>query len=136
MTKWVYAFGDGKAEGEAEMKNLLGGKGANLAEMSQLGLPVPPGFTITTEVCTYYYANERKLSRTTSKDEVDAALGARRRAHRPAPSAMPSNPLLVSRALGRARLDAGHDGHDPQPRPQRRDRRGLAQLTGDRALRL
>jgi pyruvate,orthophosphate dikinase len=55
MTKWVYSFGDGKAEGEAAMRNLLGGKGANLAEMSNLGLPVPPGFTITTEVCTYYY---------------------------------------------------------------------------------
>ncbi len=55
MTKWVYSFGDGKAEGEASMRNLLGGKGANLAEMSNLGLPVPPGFTITTEVCTYYY---------------------------------------------------------------------------------
>ncbi|MGQ3673251.1 pyruvate, phosphate dikinase [Xanthobacter sp. TB0136] len=57
MTKWVYTFGDGKAEGKADMKNLLGGKGANLAEMSNLGLPVPPGFTITTEVCTYYYKN-------------------------------------------------------------------------------
>jgi pyruvate,orthophosphate dikinase len=55
MKKWVYSFGDGKAEGEAAMRNLLGGKGANLAEMSNLGLPVPPGFTITTEVCTYYY---------------------------------------------------------------------------------
>ena len=63
MTKWVYAFGDGKAEGEAGMKNLLGGKGANLAEMSNLGLPVPPGFSITTEVCTYYYANKANLSR-------------------------------------------------------------------------
>jgi pyruvate,orthophosphate dikinase len=57
MTKWVYTFGDGKAEGQAGMKNLLGGKGANLAEMSNLGLPVPPGFTITTEVCTWYYEN-------------------------------------------------------------------------------
>ena len=55
--KWVYAFGGGKAEGRAEMRNLLGGKGAGLAEMANLGLPVPPGFTITTEVCTYYYAN-------------------------------------------------------------------------------
>lgn len=54
-TKWVYSFGDGKAEGKSAMRNLLGGKGANLAEMSNLGLPVPPGFTITTEVCTYYY---------------------------------------------------------------------------------
>ena len=57
MTKWVYTFGDGKAEGGAKDKNLLGGKGANLAEMSALGLPVPPGFTITTEACTHYYAN-------------------------------------------------------------------------------
>jgi pyruvate,orthophosphate dikinase len=57
MTKWVYSFGDGSAEGRAEMTNLLGGKGANLAEMSNLGLPVPPGFTITTEVCTYFYEN-------------------------------------------------------------------------------
>jgi pyruvate,orthophosphate dikinase len=55
--KWVYTFGGGKAEGRAEMKNLLGGKGAGLAEMANLGLPVPPGFTITTEVCTYFYAN-------------------------------------------------------------------------------
>ncbi|MBF0304071.1 MAG: pyruvate, phosphate dikinase [Alphaproteobacteria bacterium] len=57
MTKWVYSFGGGSAEGRAEMKNLLGGKGANLAEMANLGIPVPPGFTITTELCTYYYAN-------------------------------------------------------------------------------
>lgn len=60
MSKWVYTFGDGHAEGDASMKNLLGGKGANLAEMNRVGLPVPPGFTVTTEVCTYYYANSRK----------------------------------------------------------------------------
>ncbi len=59
MTKWVYNFGNGDAEGAANMRNLLGGKGANLAEMSSLGLPVPPGFTITTEVCTWYYDNEK-----------------------------------------------------------------------------
>eukprot|EP00903_Cladosiphon_okamuranus_P001739 g1737.t1 len=59
MAKWVYSFGNGGAEGAAEMRNLLGGKGANLAEMSSLGLPVPPGFTITTEVCTWYYAHEK-----------------------------------------------------------------------------
>ena len=52
--KRVYTFGDGKAEGNAEMRNLLGGKGANLAEMNLLGMPVPPGFTITTEVCNEY----------------------------------------------------------------------------------
>ena len=57
MTQWIYEFGDGKAEGSADMRELLGGKGANLAEMSSLGLPVPPGFTITTEVCTHYTEN-------------------------------------------------------------------------------
>ncbi len=55
MTQWVYNFGGGSAEGDTSMKNLLGGKGANLAEMASLGLPVPPGFTLTTDVCTYYY---------------------------------------------------------------------------------
>src|SRR6187402_2588941 len=57
--KWVYTFGDGKAEGKAEMRDLLGGKGANLAEMANLGLPVPPGFTIPTSVCTYFYAHDK-----------------------------------------------------------------------------
>ncbi len=55
--KWVYSFGDGTAEGRADMRDLLGGKGANLAEMCRLGLPVPPGFTITTEVCTWFFNN-------------------------------------------------------------------------------
>ncbi len=73
MAKWVYSFGDGKAEGRAEMRNLLGGKGANLAEMSSLGLPVPPGFTVTTEVCTYFYDN-KKTYPPELKDEVDKAL--------------------------------------------------------------
>jgi len=58
-TRYVYYFGDGKADGEGKMKPLLGGKGANLAEMTRIGLPVPPGFTITTEVCTYYYENKK-----------------------------------------------------------------------------
>src|SRR6476660_9302764 len=57
--KYVYSFGNKKADGDGSMKPLLGGKGANLAEMSRIGLPVPPGFTITTEVCTYYYDNKR-----------------------------------------------------------------------------
>ena len=73
MTKWVYSFGDGKAEGEASMRNLLGGKGANLAEMSNLGLPVPPGFTITTEVCTYYYQHGETYPSELA-EEVKAAL--------------------------------------------------------------
>src|ERR1700720_1392258 len=70
--KWVYAFGGGKAEGRAAMRNLLGGKGAGLAEMAQLGLPVPPGFTITTEVCTYY--QHGKTYPKELKRQVDAAL--------------------------------------------------------------
>ena len=74
MEKWVYSFGGGKAEGRAEMKNLLGGKGANLAEMSNLGVPVPPGFTISTDVCTYYYANG-EIYPASLKSEVMAALG-------------------------------------------------------------
>ena len=58
MSKWVYSFGADSCDGDASLRNLLGGKGANLAEMSSIGLPVPPGFTITTEVCTYYYDND------------------------------------------------------------------------------
>jgi pyruvate,orthophosphate dikinase len=57
--KYVYFFGNGAAEGTAEMKALLGGKGANLAEMTSIGLPVPPGFTISTDVCTEFYKNDR-----------------------------------------------------------------------------
>ncbi len=71
--KWVYRFGGGKAEGRAAMRDLLGGKGANLAEMSSLGLPVPPGFTITTDVCTAFYKNDRKYPAGLEK-EVEAAL--------------------------------------------------------------
>src|SRR3954453_20913108 len=58
-SKYVYYFGDGHADGAGNMKPLLGGKGANLAEMTRIGLPVPPGFTITTEVCTYFYGHDR-----------------------------------------------------------------------------
>ena len=71
--KWVYAFGGGKAAGRASMRNLLGGKGAGLAEMAHLGLPVPPGFTITTEVCSYFYENGKAYPKDL-KAQVDAAL--------------------------------------------------------------
>jgi pyruvate,orthophosphate dikinase len=73
MSKYVYFFGGGKAEGKADMKALLGGKGANLAEMTNIGLPVPAGFTLTTEICTYYYAHDRQYP-PELKAEVDAAL--------------------------------------------------------------
>ncbi|MGB6568135.1 MAG: PEP/pyruvate-binding domain-containing protein, partial [Xanthobacteraceae bacterium] len=71
--KWAYAFGGGKAEGRADMRNLLGGKGAGLAEMAHLGLPVPPGFTITTEVCTYFYKHGKTYPKSL-KAQVETAL--------------------------------------------------------------
>jgi pyruvate, orthophosphate dikinase len=94
MTKWVYGFGGGENEGRAEMKNLLGGKGANLAEMASIGLPVPPGFTITTEVCTAFYDNERRYPGDL-KDQVSAALT---RIEKTVGQTFgdPDNPLLVS----------------------------------------
>ncbi|MCG6950332.1 MAG: pyruvate, phosphate dikinase [Acidobacteria bacterium] len=72
-TKYVYSFGGGTADGTAEMKNLLGGKGANLAEMANLGIPVPAGFTLTTDVCTYYYDHDQTYP-STIEAEVDAAM--------------------------------------------------------------
>ncbi|GGH17764.1 pyruvate, phosphate dikinase [Alsobacter metallidurans] len=94
MTKWVYTFGDGKAEGQAGMRELLGGKGANLAEMSNLGLPVPPGFTISTEVCTYYYAHGQSYPDDLA-GQIEAAL-ADVGAIAGKTFGDPANPLLVS----------------------------------------
>ena len=133
MAKWVYSFGDGHAEGSAAMRDLLGGKGANLAEMANLGLPVPPGFTITTEVCTYFYENGRTYPEEL-RAEVEAALAAVAKitGKRFGDAA---DPLLVSVRSGLARVDAGHDGHGPQPRSQRRDGEGPGR-GGRPALRL
>jgi len=94
MKKYVYFFGNGKADGRADMKALLGGKGANLAEMTNIRLPVPAGFTISTEVCTYYYENKRTYPRTLANDvaialkKVEKSMGAK--------FGDPKNPLLVS----------------------------------------
>jgi pyruvate,orthophosphate dikinase len=71
--KWVFTFGDGKAEGKAGLRDLLGGKGANLAEMANLGLPVPPGFTIPTSVCTYFYAHDKTYPKEL-RPQVEKAL--------------------------------------------------------------
>ena len=101
--QWVYAFGGGKAEGRAEMRNLLGGKGAGLAEMAHLGLPVPPGFTITTEVCTYFYEHDKTYPKDL-KPQVEAALAqvGRITGKKFGDS---DNPLLVSvRSGGRASM--------------------------------
>ena len=94
MTKWVYSFSAERAEGRAEMKNLLGGKGANLHEMASLGLPVPPGFTITTEVCSYFYASGKTYPGDLGR-QVDAAVAEVGRLTGRAFGGA-ANPLLVS----------------------------------------
>lgn len=103
MTKWVYSFGDGSAEGDAKMRSLLGGKGANLAEMSNLGLPVPPGFTASTDVCTAYYDNDQKYPADLA-EQVDKAL-VKIEETVGATFGDPDRPLLVSvRSGGRASM--------------------------------
>jgi pyruvate,orthophosphate dikinase len=94
MTQWVYSFGPEKTEGRGAMKNLLGGKGANLAEMAFLGLPVPPGFTITTEVCTYFYANDKTYPADLEEQVKVAIAAVGRQTGRVFGD--PANPLLVS----------------------------------------
>jgi pyruvate,orthophosphate dikinase len=101
--QWVHPFGGGKAQGGASLRNLLGGKGAGLAEMAGLGLPVPPGFTITTEVCTHYYANEKSYPKELAA-QVTAALAEVGRITGKAFGDV-HNPLLVSvRSGGRASM--------------------------------
>ncbi len=92
--KYVYFFGNGRADGNAKMKTLLGGKGANIAEMTKLGIPVPPGFTITTEVCTLYYKNNRKYPEEL-KMQVENAIAKVERMMGKEFGAL-NNPLLVS----------------------------------------
>ncbi len=94
MSKWVYSFGQSLTEGSANDRNLLGGKGANLAEMSSIGLPVPPGFTLSTEVCTWFYDNGRSYP-SELKDQVNAAI-ARLEQEAGMGFANPENPLLLS----------------------------------------
>jgi pyruvate, orthophosphate dikinase len=94
MTKWVYSFSAESADGRGELKNLLGGKGANLHEMASLGLPVPPGFTITTEVCTHFYANGKTYPADLAP-QVDAAMAEVNR-HTERIFGDAANPLLVS----------------------------------------
>src|SRR5579885_838856 len=91
---FVYAFGGGRADGGAAMRDLLGGKGANLAEMSSLGLPVPPGFTITTEACTYYYDHARHYPESLKAEVTEALAKVEQLAGKRFGD--PANPLLVS----------------------------------------
>ena len=114
--KRVYKFGNGQAEGKADMRNLLGGKGANLAEMNLIGVPVPPGFTITTEVCSEYYEMGKEKVVALLKEDVEQAV-----AH--IETLMNSkfgdvaNPLLVSVRSG---ARAWYDGHHLEPGIERR----------------
>ena len=117
--KYVYRFGGGSSEGRADMKALLGGKGANLAEMANLGLPVPPGFTISTEVCTAYNAARGAYPPSLEAQVADAMAPSRRSSARRFGDGGKSAARL--RPLRRPRLHAGHDGHGAEPRPQRRD---------------
>jgi pyruvate, orthophosphate dikinase len=128
--RWVYGFGGGSADGDAKMKNLLGGKGANLAEMSALGLPVPPGFTITTEACVHYYSNGKTFP-AHLEDQVRAGL-AKVEAITGKVFGDPANPLLVSvRSGARASMPGMMDTvlnlglNDATVE-------GLAKLSGDR----
>ncbi len=103
--KNVYYFGDGKADGRADMKNLLGGKGANLAEMANLGLPVPAGFTITTEMCTEYYRNKGKLPKELETEVAKAMAKVEKSMKRKFGD--PQNPLLISVRSGARRSMPG-----------------------------
>lgn len=129
-SRWVYSFGGGSADGDASMKNLLGGKGANLAEMSSLGLPVPPGFTITTEACVHYYSNEKQYP-TELKDQVLTGLATVEKLTGKT-FGDPANPLLVSvRSGARASMPGMMDtvlnlGLNDETVA------GLAKLSGDR----
>ena len=134
--KRVYTFGNGKAEGNAQMRELLGGKGANCAEMNLVGVPVPPGFTITTEVCNEYYQVGQEKIVAELTNEVNAAV-AHIEGLMNCKFGDPKNPLLVSvrsgarasvrrseepaprfRSFGCTCVHAGYDGYDPQPRSE------------------
>ena len=126
--RYVYYFGDGHADGTGTMKPLFGGKGANLHEMTRIGLPVPPGFTITTEVCSYFYDHNRAYP-PQLESEVATAMArvekSRQKVRRPGAAS------AGLRALRRARLDAGNDGYDSQSRHERRSGGDRCQETGN-----
>jgi len=134
MTQWVYNFGGGSAEGDTSMKNLLGGKGANLAEMASLGLPVPPGFTLTTDVCTYYYDNGEQYP-DDMNDQIAIGLGQIEKSTGKV-FGDSTNPLLVSvRSGARASMPGMMDtvlnlGLNDETVE------GLAKLSGDRRFAL
>ncbi|HXQ10009.1 MAG TPA: pyruvate, phosphate dikinase [Caulobacteraceae bacterium] len=131
---WVYAFGGGQADGNASMKDLLGGKGANLAEMSALGLPVPPGFTITTEACTHFYANERSYPPSLAEEVTQAMARLEQLIGKRFGDA--DNPLLVSVRSGARTSMPGMMDTVLNLGLNDRTVDGLAKLSGDRRFAL
>ncbi len=110
----IYLFSKQRTDGRGDMKPLLGGKGANLAAMTSIGLPVPPGFTITTEVCTYYYKNGKKFPSVARwRHENGRRLAGKRNRQE---IRRPEEPAVGFGALRGPRFDARHDGHDSEPR--------------------
>src|ERR1700739_1741956 len=105
VTKWVYFFGAGKAEGDGTWRDLLGGKGAGLAEMTRIGLPVPAGFTISTEACDYFYKNGKKYPGELKKQVLDNVAKLEKVTGKKLGD--PKNPLLVSVRSGSARSMPG-----------------------------
>ncbi len=130
-TKYVYSFGGGKADGNGKMKDVLGGKGAGLAEMTNAGLPVPPGFTIQTEACREYMRGGLSPDIDRQMDEALAKLEALQGQK----LGTGENPLAGQRPFGREVLHARHDGHDSEPRAERRERAGIGQAQQQSALR-
>ena len=109
-TKYVYSFGGGKADGHGKMKDVLGGKGAGLAEMTNAGLPVPPGFTIQTEACREYMRGSLSPDIDKQMDEALAKLESLARAE----AGRGRQPAAGQRAFGIEIFDAGDDGYDPE----------------------
>ena len=127
--KNVYSFGGGKADGKGDMKTLLGGKGANLAEMSSLGIPVPAGFTITTEMCIEYYKNKGKLSPALEKEVADALKKVERIMGKKFDD--PKNPLLMSVRSGARDSMPGMMDTVLNLGLNDKSVKGLAKVTGD-----
>ena len=117
MKKYVYSFGNGTADGDGKMKDTLGGKGAGLAEMCRAKLPVPPGFTISTEVCNIYFDNKFTVPAEIDEQMLEALKKLEERMGQKLGDT--DEPAAGQRALRRQVLHAGHDGYHPQPRPER-----------------
>ncbi len=134
MEKYVYSFGGGKADGHGTMKDVLGGKGAGLAEMTNAGLPVPPGFTIATSACRLYFQNGNQTPAEILSPEGRGA-GQTRGAARPETRQRGEAPAGF-RALRRQVFHARHDGHHPEPGHERHGGRGVRAQDRQPALRL